>query len=255
MTRRLRLAWHVCRSVSYYTILHDWVIKWFQTRWQKCTAFKTHEKCGRPDFPLWLCHSRKSLAASPLASRGTKKVPRTPESRQLCRLHRGIFVWTAWPHRGTFASFPKKLTNARQLPGRRNEYACNWLSHYSARLQVVPHFSSGIVKQAKCESAWKSPHARKGDMQQGGREKWGSPYFSLSPSRVAFSRVGWFSRALVFCSLYYPWGKIRDYSFLTKHRTARFIISSRASIARPAWFPLGYKSIEFGWCPPWRHPE
>ena len=27
------------------------------------------------------------------------------------------------------------------------------------------------------------------------------------------------------------------------------------SIARPAWFPPGYKSIEFGWCPPWRHPE
>ena len=26
------------------------------------------------------------------------------------------------------------------------------------------------------------------------------------------------------------------------------------SIARPAWFPLGYKSIKFGWCPPWRHP-
>ena len=27
------------------------------------------------------------------------------------------------------------------------------------------------------------------------------------------------------------------------------------NIARPAWFSLGYKSIEFGWCPPWRHPE
>ena len=26
------------------------------------------------------------------------------------------------------------------------------------------------------------------------------------------------------------------------------------SIARPAWFPLGYKSIEFGCCPPWRRP-
>ena len=26
------------------------------------------------------------------------------------------------------------------------------------------------------------------------------------------------------------------------------------NIARPAWFPLGYKSIKFGWCPPWRHP-
>ena len=30
--------------------------------------------------------------------------------------------------------------------------------------------------------------------------------------RVAFSRVGWFSRALAFRSLYSPWGKIGDYS-------------------------------------------
>ena len=29
------------------------------------------------------------------------------------------------PHREAFASFPKKLTNARQLPGRGNEHACN----------------------------------------------------------------------------------------------------------------------------------
>ena len=33
-------------------------------------------------------------------------------------------------------------------------------------------------------------------------------HFSLSPSRVAFSRVGWFSRALAFRSPYYPWGKL-----------------------------------------------
>ena len=26
-------------------------------------------------------------------------------------------------------------------------------------------------------------------------------------------------------------------------------------IARAAWFSVCYKSIEFGWCPPWRHPE
>ena len=76
-------------------------------------------------------------------------------------LHQGVFVWTAWPHRGAFTSFPKKLTNARQLPRRGNEHACNWRSRYSARLQVVPHFSSGIVERAKCERAWKSPHARK----------------------------------------------------------------------------------------------
>ena len=27
------------------------------------------------------------------------------------------------------------------------------------------------------------------------------------------------------------------------------------SIPRPAWFSPGYKSIEFGWCPLWRHPK
>ena len=35
----------------------------------------------------------------------------------------------------------------------------------------------------------------------------------LSPPRVAFSRVGWFSRALAFQSPYYPWGKMGDYSW------------------------------------------
>ena len=38
------------------------------------------------------------------------------------------------------------------------------------------------------------------------------PHFSLSPPRVAFSCVGWFSRALAFRSLFYPWGNIGDYS-------------------------------------------
>ena len=37
-------------------------------------------------------------------------------------------------------------------------------------------------------------------------------HVSLSAPRVALSRVGWFSRALEFRSLYYPWGKIGDYS-------------------------------------------
>ena len=32
VTQLLSLAWLICRSVSYYTTLHDWVIKWFQTR-------------------------------------------------------------------------------------------------------------------------------------------------------------------------------------------------------------------------------
>ena len=36
-------------------------------------------------------------------------------------------------------------------------------------------------------------------------------FFSLSLPRVAFSRVEWFSRALAFRLLYYPWGKMGDY--------------------------------------------
>ena len=43
------------------------------------------------------------------------------------------------------------------------------------------------------------------------------PHFSLSPPRVAFSCVGWFSQALAFPSLYYPWGKMGDYSWSRKH--------------------------------------
>ena len=77
----------------------------------------------------------------------------------------------------------------------------------SRRLRVVPHFSSGIVARAKRERAWTSPHAKKGDTRRGERKN-----FFLSPPRVAFSRVGWFSRAFALCSLYYPWGKMGDYS-------------------------------------------
>ena len=51
-----------------------------------------------------------------------------------------------------------------------------------------------------------------------GREGWKAwalsvvPHFSLSPLHVAFSRMGWFSCALAFCSLYHPSGKTGDYS-------------------------------------------
>ena len=70
-----------------------------------------------------------------------------------------------------------------------------------SRLRVVPHFSSEIVKKAKRERAWKSPHATKA---RRGRES------LTAASRL--SRVSWFSRALAFRSFYYPWGKMGDYS-------------------------------------------
>ena len=63
-----------------------------------------------------------------------------------------------------------------------------------SRLRVVAHFSSGIVERTKRERAWKSPHPKKGYMRRGD--------FSLSPPRVAFSRVGViFTRAHVSLAL------------------------------------------------------
>ena len=64
------------------------------------------------------------------------------------------------------------------------------LHNESDRLRVVP-----IVERAKRERAWKSPHARK-------------------VRRGRLSRVGWFSRALAICSLYYSerkWGLLVVY--------------------------------------------
>ena len=66
---------------------------------------------------------------------------------------------------------------------------------------VVPHYSSEKVERAKCDA--------------GGREK----NFSLSPPRVAFSRVEWFSRALAFRSPYN--GGLLVVYFWKKERSAK----------------------------------
>ena len=165
-------------------------------------------------FSLVALHcSRKSLAASMLTSGGgssTKKVPQAPQSRQLHRLHQGVFVWTAWPHCGAFASFPKKLITARQLPSRGNEHACNWLSRYSARLQVVPHFSSGIVERAKCKRMKITPRDKRQHLTGRGKNE-GPSFFSLPVGCYLFLHGMIFMRAYI-CSLYYPWAKIRDYT-------------------------------------------
>ena len=50
------------------------------------------------------------------------------------------------------------------------------------RLRVVPHFSSGIVKRAKREHAWKPPQARKGDTTS-------SPPFFLRDSKACETRA------------------------------------------------------------------
>ena len=59
------------------------------------------------------------------------------------------------------------------------------------------------------------------------------PHFSLSPPRVAFSRVEWFSRALEFRSLYYPWGKMGDF-----HVTS----------SPPCWWTVNKRSLISSLC-------
>ena len=68
---------------------------------------------------------------------------------------------------------------------------------YMTRLRVVPHFSSGIVEQAKRERAWKSPHARKGDTRRGER-------IMLPAACRFFSRGMIFKRARVSHALLSP---------------------------------------------------
>ena len=80
------------------------------------------------------------------------------------------------------------------------------------RLRVVPYFASGIVERAKRERTWKSLNARKA-RRGGEREIWGTTDKAfLSPAASRLSRVGWFLPALALRSLYYPWGKMTDYS-------------------------------------------
>ena len=57
-----------------------------------------------------------------------------------------------------FHCFCQKIEN-KIIRDNHNSYYV----HCKSRLRVVPHFSSGIGERAKCECAWKSPHARKGN--------------------------------------------------------------------------------------------
>ena len=101
----------------------------------------------------------------------------------------------------------------------------NWARDPFCRLRVVPHFSSGIAERAKCEWAWKSPHARKGDTRRGERKTRDyrqSPSVAnlilLSPRRVPpFLAWGDFHTCLHFARSTIPeekWGTTRSLSFL-----------------------------------------
>ena len=98
------------------------------------------------------------------------------------------------------------------------------------RLRVVHRFPSGIVDRAKRERAWKSPHARKA---RRGRER----------EKARLSRMGWFSCALAFRSIYYPWGKMRDYS--QSKKKGRYIAHGKLFFVRSVPWLFLTKSTEW----------
>ena len=99
------------------------------------------------------------------------KVEEGPETHALSDLEIKLSLW----HNEAKAPFLLSTTD-------HDDWKKSGLEGRDCRLRVVPHFSSGIVERAKCDAV--------------GREK----NFSLSPPRVAFSHVEWFSRALAFRS-------------------------------------------------------
>ena len=60
------------------------------------------------------------------------------------------------------------------------------------------------------------------------------PWWCRRSTRVSpFAPVGWFSRALAFCTFYYPWGKMGNYSCLVVFMSQ--IYSAREKIDADFW--------------------
>ena len=78
-----------------------------------------------------------------------------------------------------------------------------------------PLFPSGIAERERNATA-RENHPTQERWDAAGREKHErlgfvcSPWFVSLPAASRLSRVGWFSCAHAFRSLYYPWGKMRD---------------------------------------------
>ena len=92
------------------------------------------------------------------------------------------FLWNEWAQKFHFDDVLLRRSEVL-LIGRAN-----------LSLRVVPRSSSGVVERAKRKRVKITP-----------REKGETP-------SVTFSRLGWFSRALAFRWLYYPWGQMGNYS-------------------------------------------
>ena len=121
---------------------------------------------------LQLSFQQKQTRREPVAWREAPGPPREGKRRS-----RGIF-WQV--------NFPAFFIPSKQLRSTAHillSWLCDanlveqlaiceeaWTTVSNSRLQVVPHFSSGIVERTKRDRAWKSPHARKGDTQRGERK-------------------------------------------------------------------------------------
>ena len=105
------------------------------------------------------------------------------------------------------SSYPKNSCHERNVMGQAISLQGTIPKEcHTTRLRVVPHFSSGNEKRVRVKI---TP-----------REK----LFSF-PTASRLSRVGWFSHALAFRSLYYPWGKMGTTRSLLYHKSSKEFIT------------------------------
>ena len=139
--------------------------------------------------------------------RGNEKVFVSSHNPSITLLYQSCTNWQWKPVNEIKFSLPFKINalhTLTQLEWKGRTNLC--------RLRIFPHFPSGIVERAKA-SALESRLTRERRHAEGREKNEGpqtKPFSVLAASRL--SRVGWFSPALALRSLYYPWGKMRDYS-------------------------------------------
>ena len=104
-----------------------------------------------------------------------------------------------------------KLHAASLLPWFPEIYSSTTVNTSVTQASHTPNLIEEARKTVEANKAFSSPvKARQ------------RPLYYFSPQRSCLSCVGWFLRAFAcFCSLYYPWGKMRDYSY--SYHSCKFI--------------------------------
>ena len=162
-------------------------IKWFQTRWQKCPAFKTSKKCGRADFPLWLCTAHENplqLLCSPrVVALLPKKYPRQQNPASYIGYTREFLYELPGSTVGHLHLFLKNWQLLDNCPaGGMSMLAIDWVVIQLDYKISSPPFFFRDSRASEMQARENHPTRQKATPDRE-RKKWGSLIF-LSPHRV-----------------------------------------------------------------------